>query len=138
MKSRRLLSAGAVLLAIQLIAACADAAEQDQCSQYDDLVGSVDELQALDLMTVKADQMRAQADAVEADLDQLEAVSEGRLDMAISTLRATVDAILRVVSEDVGSGALEASRSQREELKEDLAEDWSVLQERMDPVCGNA
>ena len=138
MKSWRLLSAGVVLLAIQPLAACADTAEQDQCSQYDDLVGSVEELQALDLMTVKADQMRAQTDAVEAELDELEAVSEGRVDTAISTLRATVDAILQVVLEDVGSGALEAARSQREELKEDLAEDWSVLQERMDPVCENA
>jgi hypothetical protein len=138
MKSSRLLSAGAVLLAIQLLAACADTAELDQCSQYDELVGSVEELQALDLMTVKADQIRAQADAVEAELDELEAVSEGRLDTAISTFRATVVAILQVVLEDVDTGALEAARSQREQLEEDLAEDWSVLRERMDPVCETA
>ena len=41
MKARQLLSAGVAILAMQLLAACGETAEQDLCGQYDDLVSAV-------------------------------------------------------------------------------------------------
>ena len=61
----------------------------------------------------------------EAELDQFQAVSEGRLDTAISTLRANVDAV-RQAAVDAGSEAVETARPQLEDAMEDVDQAWAV------------
>ena len=135
MKVRPFLSAGAAILALQLLAACADTESQDLCGQFADTVGAVEELQELDPLNAKAEELQAGAEKLEAELDQLQAVSEGRLDTAISTLRASVDAVRQAALDDAGADALETARSQLEEVMDDLAEAWAVLQQRISVQC---
>lgn len=135
MRGRPLLSAGVAILAMQLLAACADTASQDLCAQYADTVSAVEELQLLDPLTAKAEAMRVAAEEVQAELDQLGAVSEGRLDTAISTLRASIDAVRQAALQDAGADALETARPQLQEAMEDVSEAWAVLQQRISAQC---
>jgi hypothetical protein len=132
---RSLLSAGVAIVAMQLLAACADTEEQDLCAQYADAASAVDELQQLDPLTARAEDLRAATEDLQAEVDQLLAVSEGRLDTAISALRANIDALRQAALEDAGADALETARPQLEEAAEDLAEAWAVLQQRMEAQC---
>ena len=94
MRPRRVLATLIVLAAVQPVAACAgDAADRDLCTQYAELVTAVEEIQQQAPLTAKAEDQRQASEEVQAELDQLQAVSEGRLDNAISTLRANVDAV---------------------------------------------
>ncbi len=54
-------------------------------------------------------------------------MAEGRLDTAISTLRANIDAFRQAAIED-DSEALEAARPLLEDAKEDVAEAWAVVE----------
>jgi len=88
------------LLAVALLAGCgADPAGQDLCARYDDLKAAVEDLDAApqldtsnaDAVQKQVDTLRLQADKVKDTLDQVQRVSEGRLDSAIATARLSVD-----------------------------------------------
>ena len=53
-------------------------------------------------MTATAEDLRAASRGDRGGLDQFQAVSEGRLDTAISTLRANVDAVRQAAVEEGG------------------------------------
>ena len=96
-------SLAAVLLAAGLLAGCssADPAGQDLCARYDDLKSAVGDLEAAPRLDTadaaavqkQADALRLQADKVRDTLDQVQRVSEGRLDTMIATARLSVDAM---------------------------------------------
>ncbi|MFL6150970.1 MAG: hypothetical protein ACJ72B_01190 [Ornithinibacter sp.] len=97
--SRRLAT---VLLTAALLAGCgADPAGQDLCARYDDVkkaVGGLEAAPALDTANADAvrqqvDALRLQADKVRDTLDQIQRVSEGRLDTVIANARLSVDAM---------------------------------------------
>ena len=115
MKLRSLITAGVVIASIQVVAACGDTADQDFCTQFADLVTAAEQMQQQDPLTAKAEDLRAASEEFEAELDQLQAVSEGRLDTAISTLRASIDAVRQAAIEDacrrVGDGSPAAGGS---------------------------
>ncbi len=100
--TRRLAPAllAAALLAAALLAGCgADPAGQDLCARYDDLKAAVEDLRAappidttnVDEVQQQVDALRLQADKVRDTLDQIQRVSEGRLDTAIANARLSVD-----------------------------------------------
>ena len=64
-------------------------------------------------MNARVDELRAAAEELQAELDQLQAVSEGRLDTAISTLRASIDAFRRPRSGPAARPLEAAARSWR-------------------------
>ena len=134
MRLRALLTAGVVIVAIQGLAACGDTAEQDLCAQYADLVSAADELRQLDPLTAKVEELRAASEEFQAELDQLQAVSEGRFDTAISTLRAEIDAV-RQAAVDAGTDALETARPLLEESMADVDQAWATLQDLVDTQC---
>jgi DNA repair exonuclease SbcCD ATPase subunit len=134
---RRLLEAGVALLTIPLLASCADLSELDLCGQFADLDASVQELQSMDLMTATAEEIRGQVEQLRRELDQLQAVSEGRLDTAISRLRAEVDAIRQAALDSAGAAALENARAQLTEVQANLANAWALLEDRVTVQCGN-
>ncbi len=89
-----------VAIASVLLAGCGvDPASQDLCARYADLTAAVGDLRAapeLDTTDAAAlqkqvDAMRLQADKVRDTLDQVQRVSEGRLDTAIANARLRVD-----------------------------------------------
>ena len=92
----------AVLVTLALLAGCgADPADQDLCARYADLRAAVEDLEAApsldtanaDAVRQQVDALRLQADKVRDTLDQVQRVSEGRLDTAIATARSSVDEI---------------------------------------------
>ena len=93
-------------------------------------------MQQQDPLTAKAEELRAASEEFEAELDQLQAVSEGRLDTAISTLRAPAstpsDRQRSTTRRPTPSRRL--ARSWRTSM-EDLAEAWAVLDQRVDVQC---
>ena len=97
--TRALVSA---LLAVPLLAGCGvDPTAQDLCARYDDLKEAVDALRAAppldrtksDELQQQVDALRLQADKVRDTLDQVQRVSEGRLDTVIANARLSVDAM---------------------------------------------
>ncbi len=135
MKLRSLITAGVVIASSQVVAACGETESQDLCAQFADTVSSVEELQQLDPPNATAEELQAGAEQLEAELDQLQAVSEGRLDTAISTLRASVDAVRQAALDDAGAEAQETALSQLVEIMDDLAEAWAVLEQRVAVQC---
>ncbi len=134
MRCRPLLTAAVAVTAIQVLAACGETSERDFCGQYADLVAAADELQQQDPLTATAEELRAASEEIQAELDQFQAVSEGRLDTAISKLRANIDAV-RQAAVDAGTEALETARPQLEESMEDVVEAWAVVQDLVEVQC---
>ena len=134
MRLRSLVTVGIVIAAAQVLTACGDTADQDLCTQYADLVAAADEWQQQDPLTAKADELRTASEEFQAELDQFQAVAEGRLDTAISTLRANIDAFRQAAIED-DSEALEAARPLLEDAKEDVDEAWAVVEALADMQC---
>ena len=95
---------GAIAAIPLLGGACGDTADRDLCTQYAGLVTAADEWQQQDPLTAKADELRAASEEFQAELDQFQAVAEGRLDTAISTLRASIDAFRQAAIDDDGAG----------------------------------
>lgn len=134
MRSKRAVAAGLALAYLPLFAACGDTSGQDLCTQYDELVTAADELRAQDPLTAKADELRAEVEDFQAQLDQFQAVSEGRLDSAISTLRAEVDA-LRQAAADADTESLDVARPLLEDTRDKVDEAWAVVQDIAETQC---
>ena len=137
MRLRPLLVAGTVFAATQVVSACGETADQDLWSEFADLASTAEAIQEQDPLTAKADDMRSAAEELEAELDQFQATSEGRLDTAISTLRANVDAV-RQAAVDAGTDALETARPLLEESLEDVSQSWAALQDLVAVQCADA
>lgn len=127
-------SLGSVVLGVQLLSSCADTAAQEFCSQYDDLVVAAQKLREVDPATTRVEELRAAADDVQAELDQVQAVAEGRLDDAISRLRANVDAA-RQAAVDAGTEALETARPLIQDALDRVEEAWSIVQDIAEQQC---
>lgn len=124
----------ALVAALSLLGGCGDTADRDLCTQYAGLVKAAEEWQQQDPLTAKADEMRAASEEFQAELDQFQAVAEGRLDTAISTLRANIDAFRQAAIDD-DNDALETARPLLEDAKEDVDEAWGVVEALADLQC---
>ncbi|MDF2092926.1 hypothetical protein P0Y31_11285 [Knoellia sp. 3-2P3] len=134
MRSRVARTVGAAALCLPVLVACADTAEQDFCTQYDQLVTAAQELREQDPVAGNVEELRAAAAKVSAELDQFQAVTEGRLDEAISRLRADVDAVRQAVVA-AGTEAVDTARPLIEDAMKNLNEAWAVVQERAARQC---
>jgi len=93
----------AVVLAAALLGGCGrdTPAAADLCARYDDVKAAVQELEATpaldttnaDAVQEQVDALRLRADKVRDTLDQVQRVSEGRLDTVIANARLSVDAM---------------------------------------------
>jgi hypothetical protein len=140
MKASDLVNRALFGLAIALAAAisgCAgDPAEQDLCTQFDELVVAVDDLRGLRPESASTDDLRSSAANAQAHLDQLQHVSEGRHDSAISRLRAAVTAF-REAALDAGSEAAAISAPQLEAALEDVREAYGALAQSLEVQCAD-
>ncbi|WP_141937778.1 hypothetical protein [Microbacterium sp. SLBN-154] len=128
---------GLTVLAAPLLGGCADLATQDLCAQYDDVVASVEELRATDPVSTKAEQIRAAAAEVSDELDQFQAVTEGRLDDAVTRLRESVDAV-RQAAVDAGADARETASPLIEQSIQGVRDAWAGVQNIAESQCPTA
>ncbi len=138
MRPGRSLRAGVLLACVGLLVACdytENAKAQDLCTHYDQLVASVDKLRSEDPLTAKAEELRTASQEVAAQLDEFQAVSDGRLDVALSTLRADVAAV-KESAVAAGTEALDAARPQLQDALTNVAEAWSVVERIAQAQCG--
>lgn len=138
MRAGRSLRVGVLLACVGLLVACnytENAKAQNLCTQYDQLVAAVDKLRSEDPLTAQAAELRAASQEVSAQLDELQAVSEGLLDTALSTLRAEVAAV-KESAVAAGTEALDAARPQLQDAFANLAKAWAVMQRVADTQCG--
>ena len=134
----RIRVAGVLVGCLSLLVACdysGTAKAQDLCTQYDQLVASVNKVLDADPLSTRAAQLRERSQEVATQLDEFQAVSEGRFDAALSAVRAQVAAV-REAAVEAGTEALEVARPQVKDSMEDLSEAWAVLQDRADVSCG--
>lgn len=130
-RHRRRLCVAVAIAAIPLLVACGGGGttgDRDFCDQYAEVVKASDQLRQDDPLTVKAGELRAASEKLQAELDRFQAVSEGRLDTAISTLRANVDVVRRAAA-DARSDAQAMSRPQLEHAMADINRAWAALQD---------
>ena len=132
---RRLLGAALVLTTAVGIAACGGQQEQrsalNLCLRYQQLVASVDDVRAVSTSTPTADAVRRRAEVALNRLDELQAVSEGRYDTLISTLRTAITD-LKQSAANAGAAAAQA----RSDSLQQVAESVAPLQQRLDAQCG--
>ena len=127
-----------VLGCLSLLVACdytGTAKAQDLCTQYEQLVGSVNELLAEKPLSAKVDELRERSEEVTTQLDEFQAVSEGRFDTALSAVRAEVAAIKQSAVK-AGTEARDAARPQVEESLTNLADAWAFVEDLADTQCG--
>jgi hypothetical protein len=127
------------LIAALVLGVAACGAQQEQrsaqnlCARYQQLVARSSELQSLDPRSTTADAIQKRADTALATLDQLQAVSEGRYDALISSLRAAVNDV-RHSAVEVGE-TVTTSAQQRQAALKDVAESLAPLKQRLDVEC---
>lgn len=122
------------LALIPVLAACGDASERDLCIQYKDVVATAQDVRNLNPATASADEIRAKLTEFRIQLDELQAVSEGRVDLAISDLRGAI-AGLRQAASEADAGSLAAARPLLEDSLEDVKSAWARLREVLQPEC---
>lgn len=123
------------IAAVPLLAGCGGTnAERDFCTQYADLVKAADQMQQEDPLNAEAGELRAAADDFQAELDQFQAVSEGRLDTAITTLREDIDNIRQAALAARGDG-LATARPLLEDAMDDISRAWAVVQDLATLEC---
>jgi hypothetical protein len=123
----------AAALAVLPLTGCGDPSSRDYCTQYERLVSAVEELQTTDPATADVDEVRAAADDVTVALDQFQAVSEGRLDDAITRVRDRVNDVRQAAV--AGAEAVEAARPLIEEDLTQLRSAWSAMQGFAETQC---
>jgi hypothetical protein len=117
------------------VAACGGQQEQrsalNLCLRYQQLVASVDDVKTASTSTPTADAVRRRAEVALNRLDELQAVSEGRYDTLISTLRTAITD-LKQSAANAGAAAAQA----RSDGLQEVAESVAPLQQRLDAPCG--
>jgi hypothetical protein len=134
-RHRRRLCVAVAIAAIPILAGCGGTTgERDFCTQYADLVKAADQMKQQDPLNAEAGELRAAAEDFQAELDQFQAVSEGRLDTALTTLRDDIDAV-RQAALDARGGALETARPLLKDAMEDVSQAWVVVQDLATLEC---
>lgn len=124
---------GSALLCAPMLAGCANSTTQDFCGQYEELVAASEELRAKDPATAEVEELRAAADSVSNQLDRFQAVSEGRVDDALTRLRERVDEVRQAAVAE--AEALEAARPLIEEDLAQVESAWLVVQDLVETQC---
>jgi chromatin segregation and condensation protein Rec8/ScpA/Scc1 (kleisin family) len=132
--------ASPALIAALVLGVAACGAQQEQrsaqnlCARYHELVARADAVTALDPRTTKADAIQARADTALVKLDELQAISEGRYDTLISSLRAAVNDVKQ--SAVTAGESVAAVSQERQDALQSLSESLGPLKQRLDVQCG--
>lgn len=135
--ARRRLSTGLVLASLLLLSSCADTAEADLCTQYDDVVAAADAVRSLDPTTDDAEAFRSSIQDLGTQLDELQATAEGRLDKATSDLRDAL-AGLRQAAVEADAESLAAARPLLQDSLDKVTQAYARLRDVVRPECDNS
>ncbi|GEM_PF-1477052 len=134
----RTLSRTAATVAVSatlVLGGCATApATQDLCSNAKNLTTAVEEMRALKPDGTKVDALTAKVDAALAKLDTFQAVTEGRFDSAVSTLRANLDAFRQTLAA-ASNEAFTAAAPQLTSSLKDVSSAYAALNESLATQC---
>ena len=134
----RTLSRTAATVAVSatlVLGGCATApATQDLCSNAQNLTTAVEEMRALKPDGSKVDALTAKVDAALARLDQFQAVTEGRFDSAVSTLRANLDSFRQALAA-ASNEAFTAAAPQLTASLKDVRSAYAALSESLATQC---
>lgn len=118
-----------------VLGGCATApATQDLCSNAKNLTTAVEEMRALKPDGTKVDALTAKVDAALAKLDTFQAVTEGRFDSAVSTLRANLDAFRQTLAA-ASNEAFTAAAPQLTSSLKDVSSAYAALNESLATQC---
>ena len=142
MRHSRFAVVSTAVAALVLVTGCgSDPAGQDLCAQYADVQAAMEQLRSDGLQTENAeefrssvDDLRQRADLVRNELDQLQRVSEGRLDTAIGLARqraAEINESLTVATYE----AAETLGPQITAAQEELETAYAQLNQRLQTQC---
>ena len=118
-----------------VVAGCAGTpASQDLCANAEAFSSAVTDLQSLKPDGARLDELNAKVDAALAKLDQFQAVTEGRFDTAISTLRANLAGFKQTLAA-AGNDAFEAAAPQLTESLDQLRSSYATLIQSLATQC---
>jgi len=123
------------LVSSLLLTSCTDPKAADLCTRYKQVSSRADEIRNLKPSTETVNELRGKLTNFEASLDQLQAVSDGRLDTAITNLRTAVQDFVEAAV-DNGQKARETAEPLLGDSRGEVAKQWGVLKERADAECG--
>jgi outer membrane murein-binding lipoprotein Lpp len=133
-RARRLATVAALSAAL-VLGGCATApATQDLCSNANNLSTAVEQVRTLKPDGQKIDALTAKVDAALARLDQFQAVTEGRFDSAVSTLRANLDSFRQALAA-AGNDAFTAAAPQLSSSLKDVSSAYAALNESLATQC---
>ncbi|HEX6286928.1 MAG TPA: hypothetical protein VFZ80_05540 [Acidimicrobiia bacterium] len=114
---------------------CGNVEERSLCRQYEDLREAAAQIDNLDPETATVADAAAIVEDVMVQLDQFQAASEGIYDQAVSNLNLALTE-LRQATFDIGDESLEVARPLLEESWQNTLTAYSILEQRLDVVCG--
>lgn len=131
---RRPVAAALVAMGLVLAGCGANPATQDLCANAKAFSSAVTELQSLKPDGAKLDELNAKVDAALAKLDQFQAVTEGRFDTAVSTLRANLSSFKQSLAA-AGNDAFEAAAPQLTASLDELRSSYATLIQSLAVQC---
>ncbi|WP_404387093.1 hypothetical protein [Humibacillus xanthopallidus] len=131
---RRHVLAALVATGLVLAGCGTDAATQDLCANAKAFGAAVTDLQSLKPDGAKIDELNAKVDAALAKLDQFQAVTEGRFDTAVSTLRANLAGFKQTLAA-AGNDAFDAAAPQLTASLDELRASYATLTQSLAVQC---
>ena len=125
----------AALAATLATAGCGtDLTVQNLCARAKSFATVVDDLAAQKPDGSRVAELTTKVDAALARLDQLQAVTEGRYDSAISTLRANLQGLKQTLNA-AGKGSFETVAPQLSSSLKDISSAYAALSESLSTQC---
>ena len=131
---RRHVVAALVAAGLVLAGCGTDQASQDLCANAKAFGAAVTDLQSLKPDGAKLDELNAKVDAALAKLDRFQAVTEGRFDSAVSTLRANLSGFKQTLTA-AGNDAFDAAAPQLTASLDELRASYATLTQSLAVQC---
>ena len=132
--ARRRAATALVAMGLVLAGCGTNPASQDLCANAKAFGAAVTDMQSLKPDGAKLDELKRKVDAALAKLDKFQAVTEGRFDSAISTLRANLAGFQQSLAA-AGNDAFEEAAPQLTASLDELRASYATLAQSLAIQC---
>ena len=132
--ARRRAVTALVAMGLVLAGCGTNPASQDLCANAKDFGAAVTDMQSLKPDGAKLDELKRKVDAALAKLDKFQAVTEGRFDSAVSTLRANLSSFKQTLTA-AGNDAFDAAAPQLTASLDELRSSYATLTQSLAVQC---